>query len=213
MAAYAICECTDPACRLRYPAGTHETAARRCPRCCAPVIMLHRLPERNELQSPLARDDRSPALAVLLDNVRSLLNVGSIFRSADGAGFDMLYLCGVTPTPENTKLAKTALGAERSLNWIGRPNAVALAHELLAAGHRLWVLEEHADAESLFAAPAPPSGTVLVVGSEVAGVDPDLLALCERKLVIPMRGRKRSLNVATAFGIAAVILANLEPPV
>jgi tRNA G18 (ribose-2'-O)-methylase SpoU len=144
----------------------------------------------------------------LLDNVRSLFNVGSIFRSADGAGFDMLYLCGVTPTPANPKLSKTALGAEQAVAWQAAPNAVELAERLLAEGRRLWALEEGPGAESLLSAPPPPTGTVLVVGGEVTGVDPDLLRLCERTFQIPMYGSKRSLNVATAFGIAAVVLVN-----
>jgi tRNA G18 (ribose-2'-O)-methylase SpoU len=153
---------------------------------------------------------RPPAalpLRALLDNLRSVHNVGSIFRSADGAGFAELYLCGVTPTPANPKLAKTALGADTALAWRWSPNAVELAQELRAGGHHLWALEEGVRAESLYMAPSPPLDTVLVVGSEVIGIDPDLLVLCERTLAIPMRGTKRSLNAATAFGVAALILA------
>ncbi len=147
-------------------------------------------------------------MGVLLDNVRSVFNVGSIFRSADGAGFTEVYLCGVTPTPANPKLRKTALGAELAVAWVSRPNAVTLAQELAAAGRTLWALEECDGSESLLAAPPPPAGLVLVVGSEVTGVDPDLLLLCARTFAIPMRGAKRSLNVATAFGVAAVLLSN-----
>jgi 23S rRNA (guanosine2251-2'-O)-methyltransferase len=151
-------------------------------------------------------------MRALLDNVRSVFNVGSIFRSADGAGFDRLYLCGVTPTPANPKLAKTALGAHNAIPWETSPNAVDLALRLRAEGCHLWALEEGPAAEPLLHAPPPSSNTVLVVGSEVAGVDPGLLSLCERTLAIPMRGAKRSLNVATAFGIAALILAGRMNP-
>jgi tRNA G18 (ribose-2'-O)-methylase SpoU len=148
------------------------------------------------------------ALRGLLDNIRSVFNVGSIFRSADGGGFERLYLCGVTPTPANPKLSKTALGAERAVAWQAAPNAVELAERLIAEGKHLWALEETPGAESLLGAPAPPDGTVLVAGGEVTGIDPHLLRLCERTFKIPMYGSKRSLNVATAFGIAAVILSN-----
>ena len=209
-AAYLICECENPRCRLRYPAGAQDRAARRCPACGAPVTQVHRLqaPAESSPSAPAAGGAApAPGCSALLDNVRSLFNVGSIFRSADGAGFRTLYLCGVTPTPANPKLAKTALGAEQAVGWTSHPNAVELAHELLATGHTLWALEEGVGAESLLAAPAPPSGLVLVVGSEVTGIDPDLLRLCERTLAIPMRGSKRSLNVATAFGVAAVVLS------
>ena len=208
-AAYIICECPNPRCRLRYPSAVQERAAKRCPACGAPVTVVHRLQTPAKTPRPAAPADPAHAggWAALLDNVRSLFNVGSIFRSADGAGFHTLYLCGITPTPANPKLAKTALGAEQSVTWTSRPNAVDLAHELIAAGHTLWALEEADGAESLFAAPAPPRGLVLVVGSEVTGIDPDLLRLCERTLAIPMQGTKRSLNVATAFGVAAVVLS------
>jgi tRNA G18 (ribose-2'-O)-methylase SpoU len=146
-------------------------------------------------------------LHALLDNIRSVHNVGSIFRSADGAGFATLYLCGITPTPANPKLAKTALGAQAALRWQAAPNAVVLAHELRALGHSLWALEAGAEAISLYEAPPLPPRLVLVLGSEVTGVDPDLLALCTERLAIPMHGVKRSLNVATAFGAAALVLS------
>ena len=145
-------------------------------------------------------------IAAMLDNVRSLFNVGSIFRSADGAGLRHLYLCGVTPTPHHRKLAKSALGAELHVAWSHHRNAVVLGKELHAAGHHLWALETGSDAASLFDVILPSAPLVLVVGSEVTGVDPDLLSLCTQRIAIPMAGHKQSLNVATAFGIAAVIL-------
>lgn len=220
MSEYAICECTNAACRLRYPAGRRDNAYGRCPACHAPVAHfpcgaagLEAAPGDATEAPPAAWGDRGGSgLHALLDNVRSVYNVGSIFRSADGAGFDKLYLCGVTPTPENPKLAKTALGAHNTVHWENWPNTVELAQRLLADGHHLWALEEGAHAEPLLAAPPPPLPTVLVVGSEVTGVDPGLLDLCERTLAIPMRGAKRSLNVATAFGVAAVILASSLRP-
>jgi tRNA G18 (ribose-2'-O)-methylase SpoU len=200
---HVICECSNAVCRLRYPATWGEPASRRCPRCHGPVRTVHRLAHDGEIRlgGPPPLD-----LHALLDNIRSVHNVGSIFRSADGAGFATLYLCGITPTPDNPKLAKTALGAHEALRWQAAPNALELAHGLRATGYTLWALEAGAQATPLFAAPPLPARLVLVVGSEVTGVDPDLLALCEQRLAIPMRGVKRSLNVATAFGIAALVL-------
>ncbi|MFN8464316.1 MAG: TrmH family RNA methyltransferase [Caldilineaceae bacterium] len=212
MTQYAICECSNPACRLRYPAGRQDNAYARCPACHAPVSHCYELVAQAEEQ-PEAKPALPPAgLMALVDNVRSVFNVGSIFRSADGAGFDRLYLCGVTPTPANPKLAKTALGAHIAIQWEAWPNAVDLARRLQAEGCHLWAMEEGAGAEPLLQAPPPPPNMVLVVGSEVTGVDPGLLSLCERTLAIPMRGAKRSLNVATAFGIAALILASRLRP-
>lgn len=204
MAAWVIWECAAAGCRLRFPAAAHEAVNGRCPRCGGAAAIVRRLAPPAE--PPASSPGLRLPLAALLDNVRSLFNVGSIFRSADGAGLAHLFLCGVTPTPAHPKLAKTALGAEQSVGWSQHPNAVELAQQLLAAGYVLWALEENAAALPLWAAVLPPAPVVLVAGSEVTGVDPDLLALCHASLVIPMRGHKRSLNVATAFGIAAVVL-------
>ena len=144
---------------------------------------------------------------LLLDNIRSLYNVGSIFRTADGAGVRHLYLCGITATPENQRLAKTGLGAERSVTWSYHPDAVRLGEELLGAGNRLWALENRSDGLSLFSERLHDDrALVLVLGNEIVGVDPGLLSLCERVLHIPMLGAKLSLNVATAAGIGAYAL-------
>jgi tRNA G18 (ribose-2'-O)-methylase SpoU len=208
MIGYAICECSNPECRLRYPASFGDKAYSRCPACHAPVLHYHKFLQQ-EAERHVAGDAKvTLKLHALLDNIRSVYNVGSIFRSADGAGFDTLYLCGVTPTPDNPKLAKTALGAHMSMRWEAWPNAMDLAQQLQATRHHLWALEEGERVESLFDVPPPPAHTVLVVGNEVTGVDPDLLRLCEHTVAIPMRGVKRSLNVATAFGIAALILSS-----
>lgn len=208
-ASYEIRECTEAKCRGRFPAAVGQLPDDRCPWCGGRTRVVHRLAPPGEAVA----DHASPpvtlsVLAGLLDNVRSIFNVGSIFRSADGAGFSHLYLCGVTPTPAQRKLAKTALGAEQHVAWSHHRNSVLLADALLAEGWTLWALETGAAAVSIFDAPPPPSPLALVVGSEVTGVDPDLLARCARCVAIPMAGRKQSLNVATAFGVAAVLLRN-----
>jgi len=149
---------------------------------------------------------------VLLDNIRSLRNVGSMFRTADGAGVGHLYLGGITPTPEHPKLAKTALGAERSVPWSRHPDAAAAAAELRARGRALWALEGGPRSTSLFepevAAAAESLVTdervvVLVLGHEVSGVDPRIVDQCERVVHLPMVGHKESLNVSVTLGVAA----------
>jgi tRNA G18 (ribose-2'-O)-methylase SpoU len=144
----------------------------------------------------------------MLDNIRSAWNVGAMFRSADGAGFSRLHLCGFTPTPEIPAVGKTALGAELSLPWTWAPDGVALAQTLLEQGCQLWALEQESRSVSIYASkPELPGGRlVLVVGNEVCGVDPGILALCQRVVHIPMHGGKRSLNAAVAFGIATYAL-------
>jgi tRNA G18 (ribose-2'-O)-methylase SpoU len=144
-------------------------------------------------------------LELLLDNWRSLFNVGAAFRTADGVGVSMIHLCGITPTPAQPKLAKTALGAEQLMAWRYAPDAVVHAAALQAAGAYVWVLEGAAAAESLFESTLAPDANVIVLaaGNEVSGVDPGLLALADRVVRLPMLGQKRSLNVAVALSVAA----------
>ncbi len=176
-----------------------------CPLCKGPT---ERVAER------VATPESGPMpplqdMALLLDNVRSVYNVGSIFRSADGCGVGTIYLCGISPTPKHAAMKKTALGAELTITWRQHNNSIALAEELLAAGKVLWALERTHDSTELSESLRleHPNNLVLIVGNEVTGVDPGLLALCSRSLHIPMRGHKQSLNVATAAGIAAYALS------
>jgi tRNA G18 (ribose-2'-O)-methylase SpoU len=142
-------------------------------------------------------------LHVLLDNIRSAWNVGSILRTADGFGFAHAYLCGITPTPENKDVQKTALGADEFVTWSHHMDAVKLVKGLKKDGWRVWALEEDEHARPIDQIANPPHNTVLIIGSEVTGVDPALIALADNIFYIPMRGQKRSFNVAVAFGVAA----------
>ena len=132
-----------------------------------------------------------------------------MFRSADGAGLEHLYLCGITGSPENPRLAKTALGAEQSMPWSSHPNAMDLALRLKEEGFNLWALERTAKSSLIRDFPSlniVSQRVVLIVGNERAGVDPGLLALCNRVIEVPMAGGKGSLNAAVAFGIAVYAL-------
>ena len=147
--------------------------------------------------------------AVLMDNIRSAWNVGSILRSADGFGFSHAYLCGITPTPEVDAVRKTALGADEFVTWSHHKDAMKLVTGLKLEGWKVVALEE--DERSIpisrffeFQFPHP---IVMLVGSEVTGVDPELLELADAIFHIPMRGQKRSFNVAVAFGVAGFSLS------
>ncbi|MCA9968608.1 MAG: TrmH family RNA methyltransferase, partial [Anaerolineales bacterium] len=142
----------------------------------------------------------------LLDNIRSIHNVGSMFRTADGAGLAHLYLAGITAAPTHPRLAKAALGAHETVPWSWHANGLDTAVSLRHAGYRLWAVETGPQAAPLFAAPPLTGPTLLVVGNEKAGVDPGILAICHRIFSLPMRGHKESLNAAVAFGIAAYTL-------
>lgn len=153
-------------------------------------------------------------LAVLVDNVRSAWNVGSILRTADGFGFGHAYLCGITPTPEQAEVRKTSLGAEQFVGWSHHKDAVRLVESLKGEGWRVWALEFAEGAipiqkveDKEHKAEGGKQKIVLIVGSEVTGVDPGLLALADKVVYLPMRGQKRSFNVAVAFGAAAFAMS------
>lgn len=159
------------------------------------------------------REKRGKPVAVLLDNIRSAWNVGSILRSADGFGFSHAYLCGITPTADNAAVAKTALGAEDSVSWSYHKDAVRLVKGLKAEGWKVYGLEEDARAVSLDSGSLLPGlqnlvrvPQILIVGNEITGVDPELLDLCDQIFFLPMHGEKRSFNVAIAFSVAAYAL-------
>jgi rRNA methylases len=152
----------------------------------------------------------SQNLAVLLDNIRSAWNVGSILRSADGFGFNHAYLCGITPTADNEAVTKTSLGAEDAVPWSYHKDAVKLVKGLKTEGWKVYAMEDDERAVSLASSRSnaltdtPGSALhVLIVGNEVTGIDPELLDLCDGIFYIPMHGEKKSFNVAIAFGIAA----------
>ena len=139
-------------------------------------------------------------VAVLLDDVRSLYNVGAFFRTADAAALEALYLCGITGHPPAPAIAKTALGAERSVAWEHSWDALAVAARLRARGYEIAVVETAPGAVDLFDwRPAFP--VCVIFGHEVEGVRPALAEAADTRVRIPMLGAKHSLNVATAGGV------------
>ena len=199
--AFAVMECS--ACGFRFPVWLARPQPPLCPHCRTANLHLSTPYPAHAVGKTPAPTQQS-SLVALLDNIRSTHNVGSIFRTADGAGFQALHLAGITPTPEHPKLAKTALGAEGWINWLYHKNGVAAAALLQSQGYQLWALEGGGRAQSLFTAQLTAETPIaLVVGNELAGIDPDILKMCAKVWAIPMQGYKRSLNVAVSFGIAA----------
>jgi 23S rRNA (guanosine2251-2'-O)-methyltransferase len=140
-------------------------------------------------------------VAVLLDNVRSLYNVGSFFRTADAAGVERLYLCGITGHPPKRALTKTALGSEERVPWEHTWEPVPLLHSIRSQGYEISAIETTVHAIDLFDW-QPRFPVCLVFGHEVDGIRPEISELCDTHIRIPMLGMKHSLNVATAGGIA-----------
>lgn len=200
-------ECDDPDCRLRFPAFGDQPRWKRCPLCRSSIHLVAISNYAYEADNQVRTQPRWP-IEAMLDNIRSAWNVGSIFRSADGTGIQRLYLCGITPSPENSKVSKTALGAETTVPWEHHKNGVQLAGGLKSRGYTLWALEDVTQAIPLFQVELSQTGSpiVLVVGNELSGVDPGILEMCDQVVSIPMLGKKQSYNVAVAFGIAASFL-------
>ncbi len=204
-----VCE----SCGLRYPVLSGHPHGIRCPGCAGQTrVMLTRElvlePDRRPLPSP----KKNLQFSVLLDNIRSAWNVGSVLRSAEGFGFTHAYLCGITPTPELDAVQKTSLGAEDSATWSHHKDALKLVKGLKAEGWKTLALEEDSRARkigSISNGIASEHQVVLIIGNEIGGVDPEILNLCDEIYFIPMSGEKKSFNVAIAFGIAAYALMAL----
>lgn len=144
---------------------------------------------------------KSPVVLVM-DNVRSLHNVGAVFRTADAFGLEKIWLCGITGRPPHREITKTALGSEESVAWEYAPETTAAVAALQAAGYFVAAVEQTTGSVLLpDFRPAPGRPVALVMGNEVFGVDDAVLALCDAAVEIPQFGTKHSLNVGVAAGV------------
>ena len=155
-------------------------------------------------------------LSVVLPDIRSVHNVGSIFRTADAVGVEKIFCCGYTPTPLDRfgrvrqDFGKVSLGAERSVAWERAEAAEDVLRGLKAGGWSIFAVEQADGAVPYHLVPKDAlrdARIALVMGNEVDGLPPSVLAYADRIIEIPMRGAKESLNVAVAFGIVAYGLA------
>jgi tRNA G18 (ribose-2'-O)-methylase SpoU len=145
--------------------------------------------------------------AVVLNNIRSLYNVGSIFRTSDGAGVEKIWICGITGHPPNDRIAKTALDAQDHVPWEYREDIFSLLEELKRKKYQIVMLEQ-TQGSCPFEDFRPEGPVCLVVGNEIEGVMQDILPYCDKAIEIEMAGVKNSLNVAVAFGIIAYHFRN-----
>lgn len=141
-------------------------------------------------------------ITIILPDIRSAMNVGAILRTADGINAEKIYLTGYTATPEHPKVAKTSLGAEKSVTWEYRKDVITLLQELKQKGYEIAGLELDEAAVPIwdckFEFPV-----ALIAGNEIGGIPKEQRDLCDKLVYIPMLGQKESLNVATAVGIAS----------
>ena len=141
-------------------------------------------------------------LAVVADNIRSAFNAGGLFRTADFFGVERLILCGYTPGPDNPQVKKTALGADETVLWEHAGDIRDVIDRLHAEGYVVYALET-ADGAADIAAVSPSFPCALLLGNERFGLDPDVVAAADAVLEIPSHGMKNSLNVVSAFAVAA----------
>lgn len=145
--------------------------------------------------------DKTP-LVVVLDNIRSLNNVGSVFRSSDAFKLKKIYLCGVTATPPNAEIHKTALGAEDSMDWEYEEDTKKVVAKLKQEGYKIFAVEQVQNSIMLDKVELDKVNKyALVLGNEVKGVQQEVVDMCDFAVEIPQFGTKHSLNVSVAAGI------------
>jgi 23S rRNA (guanosine2251-2'-O)-methyltransferase len=145
---------------------------------------------------------------VVCQNMRSLFNVGSVFRSADCFGASKVYLTGITGRPPRKEISKVALGAEEYIDWEYVKQPFRLIKKLKAEGYRIAALEQAPNSKIIYEY-KPKFPLALILGYEVAGLPKNILAACDDIIEIPMYGKKESLNVASAFAVMASRLAEI----
>jgi len=145
--------------------------------------------------------DKTP-LVLVLDNVRSLNNVGSSFRTADAFRLEKIMLCGITGTPPNREIQKTALGATESVEWAHIPTTLEAVQQLRAEGYKIIAIEQ-VDKSQMLQDFLPKEGEkyALVFGNEVFGVEEEVIHSADHVLEIPQIGTKHSLNISVTMGI------------
>ncbi|MBK8623589.1 MAG: RNA methyltransferase [Saprospiraceae bacterium] len=140
-------------------------------------------------------------IIVVLDNVRSALNVGSFFRTCDGFAVETLFLTGITACPPNREIQKTAIGATESVSWEYRENIVDAVTEIKAAGYKVWGVEQTNQSVMLDSIEMEDQKIALVFGNEIDGLSEEILPILDGCIEIPQFGTKHSLNVAVCGGI------------
>jgi len=198
-----IRECNNAICHFRFPDFASDQRNAYCPLCgeiTTVVETINTLGKSTDLNSSF---NQSIEILPILDNIRSVYNVGSILRTCDGFGIKHILLCGITPDPNNPKLQKTSLGAEKTLKWQKQLNAVDAVISLKDQGYQIVSLETGSKSRSMDDSLYKDIQLkiALIVGNEKIGVDPGLIKLSDTIVNIPMTGFNQSFNVAVAFGI------------
>lgn len=158
--------------------------------------------ELDRLDVDTFKEAEKTPLIIILDNVRSLNNIGSVFRTADAFLVEKIYLCGITATPPHKDIRKTALGATASVVWEYRENTVNLIDDLKFEGYTVLALEQTENAKMLNTFVVDKRKKyALIFGNEVKGVSQEAVDRCDTVVEIPQFGTKHSLNIAVSVGV------------
>lgn len=161
-----------------------------------------KITELNRISPEEFKEARKIPLIIVLDNIRSLNNIGSVFRTSDAFLVDAIYLCGISATPPNAEIHKTALGAEYSVDWKYYEDTVKAVQALQADGFAVYSIEQVQNSTMLDTLVLDPSKKYAVVmGNEVKGVQQSVVDICDGCIEIPQFGTKHSLNVSVTTGI------------
>lgn len=161
-----------------------------------------KIAEMNRLTTEEFKDEKKTPLVVVLDSVRSLHNVGSVFRTADAFLLEAVYLCGITSTPPHAEIHKTALGAENTVNWEYYEDTLSVVADLKIKGYTVFAIEQAVGSTKLTDLQLDPTKKYAVIlGNEVKGVQQTVVDACDNCIEIPQFGTKHSLNVSVTGGI------------
>lgn len=147
------------------------------------------------------KQEKTP-IVLVLDNVRSALNVGSAFRTSDAFALEKIYLCGITATPPHREILKTAIGATESMEWAYAKETGAILQQLKSEGYQLWAVEQAANRTWLQEFEMPQGQKIaLIFGNEVSGVSDEVMQVVDGALEVPQFGTKHSLNISVCIGV------------
>jgi tRNA G18 (ribose-2'-O)-methylase SpoU len=160
------------------------------------------LSELNRISTEEFKASKKLPLVIVLDNIRSMNNVGSVFRTSDAFRVEEIFLCGITPTPPHREINKTALGATETVDWQYKPTTKEAVEELKSKGYKIYSIEQASESIMLNEfIPPKDSPIAIIMGNEVDGVDQQVIDLSDSVIEIPQYGTKHSLNVSVTTGI------------
>lgn len=160
-----------------------------------------KLEELNRLSPAEFREAEKQPVMVVLDNIRSMHNVGAVFRTADAFLIEKVILCGITPVPPHREIRKTAIGAEESVAWEYHPQILPFVKELKSKGYKIYSVEQTDRSTPLNEFVPDYEKCAVILGNEVEGVSQEIIDISDAAIEIPQFGTKHSLNVSVAAGI------------